>query len=147
MIDQLIIEIERLQKRVSDLELGEAGPIWTFLSTPLTSTSWDGDAKSTTAKTKIDLSAVFGTPALIKAVLMRVVIQDSGASSTDCWLMLAPNDTAASGVGMRCLPADDRYADQSLVVPCNSDGDVYYQINASGSGTMDVFLQVWGYCK
>ena len=28
------------------------------LTTPLTSTSWDGDARSTTAKTKIDLSAV-----------------------------------------------------------------------------------------
>ena len=147
MIEQLIVEIERLQKRVAELELVEAGPIWTYLSTPLTSTSWDGDAKSTTAKTKIDLSSVFGTPAGIRAVLMRVVIQDSGASSTDCWLMLAPNDTAASGVGMRCLPADDRYADGSLVVPCDSGGDVYYQISASGSGTMDVFLQVWGYAK
>jgi len=36
--------------------------------TPLTSTAWDGgDAFSTTAKTLIDLSAVFGVPAGVKA--------------------------------------------------------------------------------
>lgn len=50
---------------------------WHFLTTPLTSTSWDGDARSTTAKTKIDLSAVFGVPAGAKGILVRLVARDS----------------------------------------------------------------------
>ena len=24
-------------------------------------------------------------------------------------------------------------------------GDIYYQIAASGTGTMDVYLEIWGY--
>ena len=32
-----------------------------------------------------------------------------------------------------------------MVVPCDANGDVYYQIVASGTGTMDVHLQIWGY--
>lgn len=118
---------------------------WVYLSTPLTSTSWDGDAYSTTAKTKIDLSSVFSAPANIKAALFYIAIQDSGASGTDCNIVLSPNDTAGSGLRINCLATDDRYNRGCLVVPCDSSGDVYYQIVASGSSTMDVILQIWGY--
>ena len=37
-----------------------------FLTTPKTSTSWDGDARSTTSATKIDTSTVFGIPDGVK---------------------------------------------------------------------------------
>jgi len=30
-------------------------------------------------------------------------------------------------------------------VPCNADGDIYYQISASGASTFDVWIQIWGY--
>ena len=66
----------------------------TFLTTPLTSTAWDGDAYSTTAKTKIDLSSVFSAPAGIKAVLVAGTIADSGSATADCSFRLSPNDTA-----------------------------------------------------
>lgn len=118
------------------------------LTSPLTSTSWDGDSFSTTSKTKIDLSSVFGVPAGIKAVLIRARVNDSGsAASNALFFMLSPIDNANIApfiVRPGGLP-NDYYAEQLAVVPCNSDGDVYYQVSASGSGTMDVVIQIWGY--
>lgn len=118
------------------------------LSSPLTSTSWDGDSFSTTAKTLLDLAGNFGTPRGIKAALIRVTLRDSGSAGNDCYLILSPNGTAGQGIAVRCSGiANDFYHNQTVVVPCTADGDVYYQIAASGSGTLDVTLQVWGWWK
>ena len=121
---------------------------FTFLSTPLTSTSWDGDSFSTTAKTLIDLSAVFGVPAGVKAVYVLVRVNDSASAGTDCYLILSPNNTAASGFQSRPYGrANDAYESHSFIVPCDANGDIYYQILASGAGTFDVLIQVWGYLQ
>ena len=114
------------------------------LTTPLTSTSWDGDLRSTTSKTLIDLSAVFGTPANIKAVLFRVEISDSAAG--DYWFIMAPDNTNYRGlvVGVQGLSAG-AHARGCLTVPCDGNGDVYFQNLASGASTMEVFLEIWGY--
>ena len=120
-----------------------AGP--TFLTTPLTSTAWDGDSYSTTPKTKIDLSAVFGAPAGVKAVLVMVSIRDSASSSNDTWFLLSPNDIATQGLSLTGHATNDRWQRQAFVVPCDANGDVYYQINASGTNTMDCYLEIWGY--
>jgi hypothetical protein len=32
-----------------------------------------------------------------------------------------------------------------FIVPCDANGDVYYQIVASGTDTLDAILQIWGY--
>ena len=116
-----------------------------FLTTPKTSDSWDGDSFSTTAKTKIDLSEVFGVPAGIKAVLVWVAVRDSASQTTDCYFRLSPVSTGVAGIGANCDYVNDRFGRHTFVVPCDANGDIYYQIEASGSGTMDVFLQIWGY--
>ena len=117
------------------------------LSTPLTSTSWDGDARSTTAKTKIDLSAVFGVPDGAKGIFVRLVARDSGSSAGYCQLSLSPNNTASSVALQAHLQgvADDVYVSVNGVVPCDENGDVYYQITASGTGTLDAIIEIWGY--
>lgn len=118
-----------------------------FLTTPLKSTAWDGDAFSTTAKTLIDLSSVFGAPAGIKGILVRLAGRDSGSSAGVCQLALSPNSTADS-VAVQCYlqgVANDVYISANGVVPCNENGDVYYQITASGTGTLDAFIEIWGY--
>jgi hypothetical protein len=111
---------------------------------PWTSGSWDGDAYSTTGKTLIDLSAVFGVPAGVKAVLVRYAIRDSNASNVDCNLILSPNATDSSGPAVDCNPWNDRWTRGTMIVPCDANGDIYYQINASGAGTFDASLQIWG---
>jgi hypothetical protein len=148
VLEQIARLINGLTKRVEALETIEAGR-WVDLSTPLTSTSWDGDSYGTVGKTKIDLSAVFSVPAGVKAIGVEVDIRDSGSSGADCTLLLSPNDTDYEGIYTRCSGlANDSYASHCFRVPCNVDGDVYYQILASGAGTpMDVYIRIWGYAK
>lgn len=120
---------------------------WHFLTTPLTSTSWDGDSYSTTAKTLIDLSEVFGVPAGVKAVMVRMAARDSGSSAGYCQLGLSPNSTAGSVAVQAYLQgvANDVYVSVNGIVPCDGNGDVYYQIAASGTGTLDAIIEIWGY--
>lgn len=132
-----------------ELRIESVRPCGTFGLVPLfarlTSTDWDGDAHSTTAKTLIDLSAVFGVPDFIKAVLFFVAVRDSGSDATSCYIWLSPNDTAGDGLGINCSETAQRWHTECLIVPCNEDGDVYWQGVASDVDTLDVTLEVWGY--
>jgi len=136
--------IEETRKEVERVRANEI-PQWVYLSAPLTSTAWDGDAYSTTAKTLIDLSAVFGVPAGVKAVYVTIQLRDSGSAASDTFFILSPNDTANFGQASSPMPVNDRYGRYAFIVPCNVDGDVYYQVGASGPGTMDVYIQIWGW--
>jgi len=121
------------------------GYIFIPLITPLTSTSWDGDSFSTTAKTLIDLSAVFGAPAGVKAVLMFVAVRDSASQTNDTWIRLSPNSSANVGSAFNSDYVNDRYGRHTATIACDTNGDIYYQISASGTNTLDVFLQILGY--
>jgi hypothetical protein len=116
-------------------------------TTPLTSTSWDGDSYSTTSKTLIDLSAVFsGVPAGVKAVLIYVLVNDSGSSTTDCYMIFGPTNSSGVGPAVNTGRAPADYKNSvMLTIPCDANGDIYYQINASGASTFDVTIQIWGY--
>ena len=92
-------------------------PQFVPLRAPLTSTSWDGDAYSTTAKTKVDLSAVFSVPAGARAVLAHIEVNDSGSAGTDCYLILSPNNTAGQGLAVSCGEVNDRIGRGCLTIP------------------------------
>jgi len=114
---------------------------------PLISTSFNGDSFSTVGKTLIDLSAQYGVPAGIRAALITVHCRDSGSSGGDYWAAVSPNNVSSSYiVGCRIsYDPNDALRSASGICPCTSDGDIYYQIFASGSGTMDVWIEIWGY--
>jgi len=139
--------IKKLERQVRKTQItGFQRPTWLTSTTRLVSGNWNGDSYGTTAKTLIDLSAVFGAPANIKSVLMQVRIRDSGSAANDRWILLAPDNVAGEGVSTRCSGlANDALSDHQVIVPCDANGDIYYQINASGVGAMDVWLQIWGY--
>jgi len=122
-------------------------PRWVILpqTSRLTSTAWDGDARSTTGSTLIDMSSVFGSPSNVDAVLLRVAVRDSGSSGTHCYIRFdnaAPGGTSSA---VNCPSVNDKWADQQLTVPTNSDGDIYFDCVASGAGTLDVYVHVHGY--
>jgi len=115
-----------------------------FLTSPLTSTAWDGDAYSTTATgTLIDLSAVFGVPDGVKAILARIYARDSAALGTaGLYFRLGPtsiNCLTVEPIGGDCIVSNNG------ICPCDSNGDVSYSISASGPGTMDCYINIWGY--
>lgn len=118
-----------------------------FLAASMGSTSWDGDARSTTAKTKIDLSTVFGVPAGVKAVLVSSNIRDSGsANAAELYFILSPNNVSYDGIYQYCGGlANDAITSAERIIPCDANGDIYYQIRASGNGTMDIWMAIMGY--
>jgi len=143
--EKTVDRIKRLEREVERLRVKESGK-FIALTTQLTSTSWDGDSFSTTAKTKIDLSAVFGVPAGVKAVLVKGALRDSGSAATSCLFQLSGVSSGTKySLTAQASPINDRFAYYSGIVPCDANGDVYYQIDASGSATMDVYLEIWGY--
>ena len=109
------------------------------LTSPLTSTSWDGDSFSTTSKTLIDLSEVFGVPAGVKAVNIKVSMRDSDSADGSSGIVFGPNATAWEGRGAQVSGIrNDAIMDFDLTVPCDVNGDIYYQTFASGTNTLDV---------
>ena len=144
--EKIIERLKRIEREVERLRVKEK-QVFVPLTTPLTSTSWDGDAFSTTAKTKIDLSVVFGVPAGAKGIFVRLVARDSGSSAGYCQFGLSPNATAGSVAAQAYLQGiqNDVYVSVNGVVPCDENGDVYYQIVASGTGTLNAIIEIWGY--
>lgn len=116
------------------------------LATRLSSTSWDGDARSSSPKTLLDLSAVFGAPAGIKAVLVQLAIRDSNSAATDTQVILSPNNSTTQDQAISCHGlANDTWSRGQLIVPCNANGDIYYEFDASGTLTLDVHMYITGY--
>jgi len=149
VLAELVAKVDRLEKQLERMQTVEM-PTGSFtpLTTPLTSTAWDGDSYSTTGKTKIDLSAVFGAPAGIKAVLVTVGIKDSDCENNgNALLALSPNDTASEWALLFKIYAfaDDIQYRETGVCPCDSNGDIYYEIVATGADTLDAVIEIWGY--
>lgn len=117
-----------------------------FLTTPLTSTNYDGDLHSTAAKAEVNLVNEFGTPAGLKAILVMTGIKDAGSSGTDCYMILSPNDVAGQGFVTRVefLPNNADH-NETHIIPCNAAGNVYVQFLASGVNTLAAWIQIWGY--
>ena len=136
--------VESLQNRLDELTRRQQRTV--YKQTALTSTSWDGDSFSTTAKTLIDLSAVFGVPAGVRAVYVMVSVRDSASAGGDYYIILAPNNTAGAGIYFDASgQTNDSWERAAAWIPCDSNGDIYYQIAASGASTLDVYIQVWGF--
>jgi hypothetical protein len=120
------------------------GRLFVPLQSPLTSTSFDGDAFSTTAITMLGLQTLFGVPAGVWAVLLSITIND-------CKITFCPVSTVGifNAFHVACGGlANDAYARGQGIVPCdhnNTDSVIYYSIDASGTLTMDVRIRIWGY--
>ncbi len=121
------------------------------LMLPLAHSDFNGDSFSTTAKTEVAMRVsgkFFGLPADAKAALIKAVVQDSASAANDCYIILAPNNTAGSGIYYRCSGlTNDAKGGGTYVVPLTQDSPskLYYQALASGATTLDVWLTVWGY--
>lgn len=105
---------------------------------PKTSTSWDGDAKTTANNGTIDLSAVFGVPANIKAVSVRLEFKDE---TPNIFCSLGPDSTYFYAVGQLTEVANQKI-DVCGIVPCDANGDIYFYCQDE----LDlVSIEIWGY--
>lgn len=114
-------------------------------ATKKTSGSFDGDAKSTTGATKIDLSAVFGVPAGVKAVNIRIFARDSsGHILTAQYLGVGPSAADPFMVTVRPV-GNDQIMENTGITTCDGNGDIYWRCGASGGGTLDIWIEISGY--
>lgn len=135
---ELIRRIQELEKLIA--RKAEVGPQPHFLQTPLTSTSWDGDAKTTANNGIIDLSAVFGVPAGVKAVMVSMKFNDE---SSNVQVGIGPTST-----NFDMVAGDTAIANQEVhengTSTCDANGDVYWGC----SGEIDnCTIKIWGYWK
>jgi len=156
--DRIWDEIKRLSDELRQLKdapyvnsigaAGARGYSFVPLTTPLTSASWDGDSFSTIARTLIDLSVVFGLPACAKAIAVRMQVRDSASAATNSLIFLLSCSNVVGEAAVAARPSglpDDYWIENSGIVPCDINGDIYYACAASGAATMDVYIQIFGY--
>lgn len=107
------------------------------LTTRLTSVDWENDAKTSANNGILDLSAVFGAPANIRAAFVVLRIQD-GTVGAEC--RMGPSN------GEWCVSQQIQVADKRVhvagMVPCDSNGDFYIQFT---SDIDHVWLYITGY--
>ena len=138
--------IKALSQRISRLE-AQSTPHWHYLQAPLTAAAWEGTTHSDTAKTLIDLSAVFAVPAGVKVVLVEVAIQDIDSTGPDdnC-ITLGPTNAAGVGTTVRSKGRYDNDLEcHQRIVPCDTNGDIYYEVAASGVLSLTAWIRIWGY--
>jgi len=114
-----------------------------------TSTSFDGDAFSTTSATNYTVNTYFSSvPNIAKAILVRVSCRDSGSASNNSLYVALGTSDDTTNYPLIVRPAglpNDYFAEGQGIVPLNSSGQFRFQCVASGTGTLDVYIQVWGY--
>ena len=110
-----------------------------------------GDSFSTSSAT-IDMSAaipsIFPTNITPKGYYIVIQARDSASSTTAvCRVDVAKDNTISSQQRLMCRVGDasnDTLQCVSGFVPCDSNGDIYINIIASGASTMDVYVSVTG---
>ena len=144
----IVRRLIRLEKRVADFPRPEICNPY-FLTTPYTNANFNGDSFSDVAvNTKIENTDWSTTiPADAKALLIRCQIRDSDSTNTNgLYFRLYGASGAADpsvSLWLNGVP-NDQWTSETAIVPC-TDGDIWYQVNASGADTMDVYLWCFGY--
>jgi hypothetical protein len=133
------VEYEGDLRKLQDGSL-RTGYIFVPLTTPKTSTDWDGDVKNT-GTYDIDSSASpWSLPAGVKAIVIRLAA-NWGAANSGYYAALRPNgQTEFTSVVKAYF---NGYVEMTAVVPVDSNGD--FEVVIGGANTTGVYLQLWGY--
>lgn len=126
MSDDTLRRLRDLEERIGSLELIEYSKVFFKIRLDTTSAkAWSTvTSRSAADDGLIDLSATFGTPAQIEAVILRVDINDADTG----------NPVALVSMGATAVPTEQlMYAGfdgqwmiyNSVIVPCDANGDIY----------------------
>lgn len=117
------------------------------LSTPINAASYYTAGFSSASNAWIDVSAQFsGVPDNIKGIKLSVTIRDSGSDGGDYYVGFASSNITDYPCVVRCSGiANDKFVTAERTVYCDSAGNFYLRIVASGAGTMDIYIKALGY--
>lgn len=100
---------------------------------------------SNISSTKIDLST-YGLPAGMKAIWTRITAKDSASySSTYSNFALSHNGSEWQIIARTGGRTNNSYVEDNGICKCDANGDVYYQVQPSGTTTY--YMKVHGYWK
>lgn len=113
-----------------------------LLATPIN--IFSGETTSSTINaTKLDLST-YGLPDGIKAVWVRITAKDTNSdASTYSNFSLSPDGSEWMVVARTGGRFDNSYVEDNGICTCDANGDVYYQVQPSGTTTY--YMKVLGY--
>jgi len=114
------------------------------VTAPFTSTSWDGDDAKTVAASpyEIDTSAVFGVPAGVKAVYIRLATKWAGVDNAYSCNVRAKGGSSGQVVCRSDVSAGG-WNEATGWVSCDANGDI--EVVVGGADTTAVFLELWHY--
>lgn len=116
---------------------------------PVTDTSWDGDAKSTSTVTiNLPISYTGGVIASIilagtHALLMLLQANDSGSAGNDVYLKVGATGGPYKGVYLSGV-VNDRIRQGEVTIPIDSAEEFDIDVLASGGGTLDAYVAITG---
>lgn len=116
------------------------------LATPITHSSFDGDVFSSVGtSTKIENTSWSSTiPAAAKALQLSCLVMDSAdLGAEDLYFACGPSAAYWYSLVAR-TPGGNVRGENTTPCPC-TDGDIWYQVQASGVDTFRVWLRCWGY--
>ena len=146
--DESYIQLQADEVRITgDIVVGRnattyTGYIFVPLATPATSTAWDGDAFDSGDNATIDLSAVFGIPAGVKAVLIRYTFNCPEVGKI---VRFGPSSATSTSAIEQYSQIASRYISQDGVVVCDANGDIYFSTTAVNGQEANVWLFIHGY--
>lgn len=126
MSDDTLRRLRDLEERIGSLELIEYSKVFFKIRLDTTSAkAWSTVASRSAADDGlIDLSATFGTPAQIEAVIVRVDINDVDTGNPIA--LVSMGATAAPTEQLMYAGFDGQWMIyNSVIVPCDANGDIY----------------------
>lgn len=145
-LGQLQAQHDKLAKRLATLERRALGPQAVYLTTQLTSTSWDNDAKTSANNGTLDLSALFGVPAGVKAVLISLTVYTVDADNAQDNVLIRPDNDGSSAAPVNLLLTNEGYQGTGAHwCPCDANGDIYFSTTVSAGDTANMWIEIWGY--
>lgn len=116
-------------------------PHFVPLTQNLTGTEFNGETYDDTDNGIIDLSVTFGAPAGIKAIYVNMLISCPTVGKR---VSLGPSSSYPSA--MHALAQVSKaWVSQAGIVPCDSNGDVYFSTDAVAGSGARVYIRIWGY--
>ena len=122
----LLRRVKELEERIGSLELIEYSKVlFRILYDTTSAKAWTTIASRSSADDGlIDLSATFGVPANIQAVILRVDINDVDTGNPVA--LVSMGTTAAPTEQLMYAGFDGQWMIyNSVIVPCTADGDIY----------------------
>jgi hypothetical protein len=142
-----IVYTESLRSRKGSTSYPVYAPKIQLTAIALSSPYNAGVGLSTQSNTFMDMSSLSSLSQLqyAKAYNLMVSVRDSGSAGTDCYVSFKTSSGASPIAYVGASAINNRWHRCVRFVPCGTNGDLWFDVVASGTQTLDVVIKVSAY--